>query len=137
MRDELREALVGGARAVVVDAVHGEIAKRQALYDVCRAHDARPIVVWCRCDDAHEIRRRVAARVGRADPEHEASDLSIDRHLRALWRTPLDDRLRGDVPVPVVIYDSVRETWRGLDAAPALAGVVATADQGKDLPTAM
>lgn len=124
MREELRSALARGASVVVVDAVHGETAKRRPIYDICRAHDARPIVVWCRCDDADEIRRRVDARSGRGDPEHEASDLSVDRHLRSLWQPPSGDRLPGGATVPVVVYDSMRETWRGLEAAPALAGLV-------------
>jgi len=105
MLEELRAALSCGT-PVVVDAVHGEVAKRQAIYALCVARTRRPVVVWCRCDDPDEVRRRFAERVGRGDPEHEASDLSIYDHVRSLWQAPLDDRLPDGSTVPVVVYDT-------------------------------
>ena len=118
MLDELRARLTGamgadvcGAPRVVVDAVHGEIAKRRAIYDVCQAYACRPIVVWCRCDDPNEIRRRITARVGRDGPEHEANDLAVYDHLRSLWQPPCEERLPDGTSIPVMVYDTVRDVW--------------------------
>lgn len=121
MLDELRAALAGGGPRVVVDAIHGELAKRRAIYEVRHAHACRPLVVWCRCDDPDEVRRRFAARAGCAEPEHEASELSVYRHIRSLWQAPLGDRTPGGAAVPVVVYDTVRDAWSGPEAVPALA----------------
>jgi predicted kinase len=107
MARRLDTALVAGAGPVIVDAVHGEPDKRASVYAACRARDARPLVVWCRCDDAAETERRVLARRGRErEPEHEAADLSVVRHLSGLWREPTPDA-RGALAVPVLVYDTV------------------------------
>ncbi len=111
MRRALAEACGHTDAAIVIDAVHGERAKREAIYAVCDTHGRRPYVVWCRCDDEEEIRRRLAARVGRDAPEAEANDVSIVRHLAALWEAPLGDRMPDGSPVTVAVYDSVRERW--------------------------
>jgi predicted kinase len=114
MRRAVDEACARTASAIVVDAVHGERAKRQALYAVCAAHGRRPAVVWCRCDDETEIRRRLTARVGRDAPEDEANDVSIVRHLASLWEAPVRERLPDGSPVEVAIYDSACERWTSL-----------------------
>jgi hypothetical protein len=67
------------------------------------------MIVWCRCDDDAEVELRIAARRGReAQPENEASDASVLRHLRSLWQAPTDDRLPDGAIVPVVIYDTTQ-----------------------------
>lgn len=104
------EAALGSTRElVVVDAVHGERAKRQAMYRLCRAHGRTPALVWCRCEDWAEVGRRFARRRGReADPENEASDLAVYQHIAGLWEDPRDD----PEPVSIVIYDTVRGELR-------------------------
>src|SRR5262249_24466196 len=85
-----------------VDAVHGEPDKRATLYATCRAHGASPVLVWCRCDDESERARRIRARRGREhEPEHEAADVSVVRHLAGLWRDPAGEA------IPMVVYDTV------------------------------
>jgi predicted kinase len=106
MREELATALGAGAELAIVDAVYGESEKRRAVYETCATHRHPALVVWCRCDDSNEVRRRFAARAGRDEPEHEADDFSIYRNLRSLWTPPVDDRLPDGTPVPVVVYDT-------------------------------
>lgn len=107
MAARLERALAAGTPLVILDAVHGERAKRAVVYERCRAHGARVTVVWCRCDDADEVRRRFAARRDRTEPEHEAADLSVFRHIEALWDDPsLDPPVQAD-EVTVVLYDSL------------------------------
>ena len=106
MARRLDAALVAGASPIIVDAVHGEPDKRAAVYAACRARGAAPMVVWCRCDDPAETERRVLARRGReSEPEHEAADLSVVRHLTALWRDPTPDA-RATPGVPILVYDT-------------------------------
>ena len=109
MARELRAALADGARAVVVDAVHGERDKRAAVFALCQRYRAVPVLVWCRCDDLAETDRRLAARCGReAEPEHEASDMAVYRHIVSLWNDPLAD----DAMVDVAVCDTKRGiTW--------------------------
>lgn len=108
MGRRLAGALATHAPLVVVDAVHGERAKRAAVYAICRDHRAAPLLLWCRCDDLEEIGRRLAARRGREhEPPHEASDLSVFHHVRSLWQDPGDDRLPGGEKVPLVVVDTL------------------------------
>jgi predicted kinase len=96
-------SLTAGAAPVVVDAVHGERAKRAVVFDLCRRHAAAPVLVWCRCDELAETERRLAARRGReVEPEREASDVSVYRHIVSLWDDPLEEDGRMDV----VVYDT-------------------------------
>jgi predicted kinase len=105
----LEGSLVAGATPVVVDAVHGERAKRAVVFDLCRRYAAAPALVWCRCDDLAETQRRLAARRGReAEPEREASDVSVYRHIVSLWDEPLED----DGAPDVVLYDTRTGTTR-------------------------
>lgn len=92
MGRRLEAALGAAATPVIVDAVHGERDKRQAVWARCRAHGVRPALVWCRCDDAGEIVARFRARHGRdAEPEHEASDRSVFDDIVRRWQDPRDD----------------------------------------------
>ena len=92
---------------VIVDAAHVERAKREAVYEVCLRRGARPAILWCRCDDEAEIARRLERRRGReSEPEHEASDVSVVRHLAGLWEDPRADRLPGGAPVEIVTHDT-------------------------------
>ena len=103
MARRLAAGLETGAPLIVVDAVHSELDKRAAIYATCRAHGASPAVVWCRCDDPAEIERRVRSRQGRElEPEHEAADASVVRHLTGLWTDPT-----SDATVPIVVYDTL------------------------------
>jgi predicted kinase len=135
MARRLDAGLAAGTGAIVLDAVHGEPAKRASVYAACRARGASPVVVWCRCDDAAEIERRVASRRGRdGEPEHEASDLSVVRHLTGLWRDPPDDPA-----VPVIAYDT-RGPWvAGRSGPPSpladrVAAALASSDDGTMTP---
>ncbi len=111
MLRQLHTVLARQGDAVIVDAVHGERAKRWALYEVCATYARAPLVVWCRCDDADEVRRRFSARAGLDTPEHEADDLSVYRHILSLWEPPTGDRLPDGSPVAVAVYDSMRGAW--------------------------
>src|SRR2546423_4754875 len=103
MARRLQVGLDSGASPIVVDAVHGEADKRAAVYATCRAHGASPALVWCRCDDPAEIERRLRSRQGRElEPEHEAADASVVRHLTGLWTDPT-----SDATIPVVVYDTL------------------------------
>jgi predicted kinase len=107
MARRLAAGLGSGASPVVVDAVHGEPDKRAAVYAVCRGHGASPVLVWCRCDDVAETERRIRARRGHEhEPEQEAADVSVLRHLRGLWRDPTPDSA-GPLGVPLVAYDTI------------------------------
>ncbi len=109
MQRRIGDALVSGADPVIVDAVHGERDKRRAVYALSLSHARAPVIVWCRCDDDAEVELRIGARRGReTEPENEASDASVLRHLRSLWQPPTDDRLPDGAIVPVVIYDTTR-----------------------------
>ncbi len=105
MAKRLERALASGRDVIVVDAVHGERAKRQVAYELCREFGRTPVLVWCRCDDFEEIRRRFRRRRGReSEPENEASDLSVFRHIAGLWEDPMAD----PHPVPLVAYETLR-----------------------------
>src|SRR5215470_4105942 len=85
----LEGSLAGGAELVILDAVHGEPAKRRAVLEVCETFGAQPLLVWCRCDDQQETLRRITLRRGHeADPACEASDRSVFDHVARLWETP-------------------------------------------------
>jgi predicted kinase len=107
MARRLRSALQSQSKVVVVDAVHGERAKRALMYEVCRTHGAMPTLVWCRCDDPVEVRRRIEARRGREDDaKNEASDLSVFRHISSLWEDPRSDALVQDGGASLLVYDT-------------------------------
>ncbi len=105
----VKERLTAGSRLVIVDAVHGESGKREAVFDVCAAHKADPLLLWCRCEDRTEIERRLGMRRGReAEPECEASDWSVFEHLARLWEAPTHEWSQSHA-VPILSYD----TWVG------------------------
>ncbi|HYV68223.1 MAG TPA: ATP-binding protein [Myxococcales bacterium] len=98
--------LTEGAEVVIIDAVHGEPAKRRAVFHVCAAFGADPLLVWCRCDDREETERRIMRRQGReTDPACEASDRSVFDHITRLWEPPSRERC-GSVVVPICMYDT-------------------------------
>jgi predicted kinase len=110
MARRLDRALHAGEGPVIVDAAHVERAKREAAYELCGRRGARPAILWCRCDDAGEIARRLERRRGRErEPEHEASDASVVRHLAGLWEDPREDCLPGGGPVEIVSYDTASD----------------------------
>jgi predicted kinase len=118
MARRLDEALAATGGLVIVDAVHGEADKRRAVYDVCVAHGRAPALLWCRCDDPEERRWRFARRRGRErQPEHEASDLSVFRHLASLWDDPARDG------VPIAWYDTTTGTLHAPAGPPFAAAV--------------
>jgi predicted kinase len=105
MARRLEQALAAGSDLVIVDAVHGEWAKRRIVYQLCQAYRRTPILIWSQCDDPEAIRSRFQRRRGsEAEPQNEASDISVFHHIAALWEDPIAD----PQPVPMVIYD----TWR-------------------------
>lgn len=126
MERRLDRALHAEAGPVIVDAAHVERAKRAGAYDVCRRRGGRPALVWCRCDDPGEVARRLERRRGReGEPEHEASDASVVRHLAGLWDDPREDRLPGGGPVEIVTYDTASGRLHvPAGMAPDLAGLV-------------
>jgi len=98
--------LTEGAELVIIDAVHGEPAKRRAIFHVCATFGADPLLVWCRCDDWQETERRIMGRRGReADPACEASDRSVFDHIAGLWESPSRERC-GSAVVPICTYDT-------------------------------
>ena len=118
MLSRLEEQVTAGTRLVIVDAVHGEVAKRRAVFDLCAAHDYHPLLLWCRCDDRHEIERRLSLRRGReSEPECEASDGAVVDHLKGLWVDPADERC-GVNAVPVLCYDTHRARLHWMRLAP-------------------
>jgi len=101
-------SLANGAPLVIIDAVHGERAKRQRLYELCAARRAAAIVVVCRCADFTEVQRRFRAREGNeADPQQEASDLSVFRDISRRWENPLDDAVTAGVRPAIVLHDTL------------------------------
>ncbi len=106
MARRLEQALTSGAERVILDAVHGEWAKRRIVYGICQTFRRTPILVWCRCDNLETIRGRFQRRQGaEAEPQNEASDLSVFHHIAGLWEDPVAD----PQPVPMVIYDTLRD----------------------------
>jgi len=112
MRGLLECHLTTGAELVIIDAVHGEPAKRRAVFHVCAAFGADPLLVWCQCHDRKETERRIMRRRGReADPACEASDRSVFDHIARLWEPPSDERC-GSAVVPICTYDTQLGTLR-------------------------
>jgi predicted kinase len=122
MARRLQKTLAGGAGLVILDAVHGEVSKRQAVYEICRAHGATPLILLCRCADVAEVARRFAARRGRESaPEHEASDLSVYWDIERRWQDPAGDRERLGFPLGFITYDTGTGALMVEGAAGALA----------------
>jgi predicted kinase len=107
MARRLDAALIARSAPVVVDAVHGEPAKRAAVYQVCRARGAIPVLLLCRCDDPAEVTRRLREREGRErEPPHEASDVSVFHDISRRWRDPAGDRLPDGRALTIVTYET-------------------------------
>src|SRR5215470_6213995 len=103
----LEGSLAAGETLTILDAVHCERAKRAVVFNLCRRYAAAPVLVWCRCDDLAETERRLVARRGReAEPEREASDVSVYRHIASLW----DDPLKDNLPIDILVHDTCAET---------------------------
>lgn len=119
---------LGRAPLIILDAVHAERAKRQAVYTICRAHGVDPVLLLCRCHDLQEVRRRFQRRRGReAEPEHEASDLSVFADIARRWEDPGGDRLAdGRAPTMVTLDTQAhRLEVRGGAGAPAVRLILA------------
>lgn len=107
MARRLEDALIARPAVVVVDAVHGEPAKRAAVYELCRARGATPVLLVCRCDDPAEVTRRLREREGRErEPPSEASDVSVFHDISRRWRDPAGDRLPDGRAPTVITYDT-------------------------------
>lgn len=130
----LELALASTPGLIVVDAVHGERAKRQVMYRLCETYGRTPVLIWCQCDDGEEIRRRFQRRQGRErEPENEASDLSVFRHIAGLWEDPRDD----PEPVPIVTYDTVHGDLRPVQGiAPWVVDLLRASVGARPLPAA-
>jgi len=103
----LEESLAAGETLVILDAVHCERDKRAVVFDLCHRYAAAPVLVWCRCNDPGETERRLVARRGReAEPEREASDVSVYRHIASLWDDPVED----DLTIDIAVYDTCTQT---------------------------
>ncbi len=125
MAARLEARLQAGAGPVILDAVHGERAKRMVIYERARARGVAVTLVWCRSDNEVEIARRIAARRGRPEPEHEAADRSVVRHLTALWDDPAADPPVRAGTMPVVLHDSVADRCHHVAGpATAIAGLI-------------
>lgn len=115
MARRLERALTSRLGVVILDAVHGEWAKRRVVYQLCQTFGRTPVLVWCQCDDFEEVRRRFQRRWEReSEPPNEASDLSVFQHIAGLWENPLTD----PQPVALVAYDTLRDQF-GLVRGPA------------------
>jgi predicted kinase len=107
MGRRLDAAVASGSSLVIVDAVHGEPDKRAAMYAICQARGATPVLVRCRCDDPAEVARRFRARRGREDdPPNEASDLSVFQDISRRWRDPVEDQLSDGRLPAIIAYDT-------------------------------
>jgi predicted kinase len=105
----LEETLVMGASLVIVDAVHGELSKREAVYGICLTQGATPVIVLCECDDWRETERRFVARRRReGEPEHEASDLAVYRDIKRRWQHPAADTLPDGRAPTILRVDTLR-----------------------------
>ena len=108
-------SLANGAPLVIIDAVHGERAKRQRLYQISAARGATPILIVCMCRDFSEVQRRFHAREGReTEPEREASDLSVFHDIRRRWESPLEDELPDGAHPAILIYDTLNKGVAGI-----------------------
>jgi predicted kinase len=109
MQSLVKEHLTAGSRLVIVDAVHGESGKRTAVFDVCAAHKADPLLLWCRCEDRTEIERRLGMRRGREVSEREL------RSAQRKGAAPVHFRLSlaqyGDGLIPVFGLARVTDSW--------------------------
>lgn len=118
MARRAERSLANSAPLVIIDAVHGERAKRERLYAVCAAHSATPVLVMCTCADFSEVQRRFQARRGHeTDPEREASDLSVFHDIGRRWQSPLDDALSDGSRPAIVICDTVSGRVRRVPGA--------------------
>lgn len=121
-------SLAHGSPLVIIDAVHGERAKRQRLYALCSTRGAMPILVICICPDLAEVQQRFRAREGHeADPEHEASHLSVFYDIRRRWESPVEDEFLGGGSPPILIYDTLNGSVARL---PGAGGSMVTLVQG-------
>ena len=122
-------SLAAGSPLVIVDAVHGERDKRRRLYEICHARRALPFLVLCLCDDFEEVRRRFRGRRGReAEPQHEASDLSVFHDIRRRWESTLTDDLPDGTRPTILTYDTVASSVASIHVAlPATAERIRTA----------
>lgn len=111
------EASLPESSLVILDAVYGERAKRDAVYAICRSRGAAPTLLLCRCHDPGEVARRFEARRGQETiPEHEASDLCVFHDIARRWEDPLSDRwLDGGAP-PAVLFDTLGGALSPLNA---------------------
>jgi predicted kinase len=137
MARRLDAALIARNSLVVVDAVHGEPAKRAAIYEVCRARGATPVLLVCRCDDPAEVTRRLREREGRErEPPHEASDVSVFHDIARRWRDPTGDRLPDGRAPTVITYETRTDAVSVEAGAPAgeLERVLATLRQRPPSP---
>src|SRR5262249_53291106 len=101
-------SLANGAPLVIIDAVHGERAKRQRLYQICAARHAAPILVVCQCADFTEIQRRFRAREGHeTQPAREGDDVSVFWEIQRGGGDPLEDEPREGARPAIVIYDTL------------------------------
>jgi predicted kinase len=113
--------LANGFPLVIIDAVHGERAKRQLLYRISARQGATPILIVCVCPDFSEVQRRFRAREGReAEPEREASDLSVFHDIQRRWENPLEDDLPDGTRPRILIYDTQNKRVAGTHGAAAL-----------------
>jgi predicted kinase len=98
------------AGLVVLDAVYGERAKREAIYAICRPRGVEVTLLHCRCDDGGEVARRFDRRRGReTTPEHEASDRSVFRDIARRWEDPHTDLFAEGGSPTIVTIDTLRE----------------------------
>lgn len=129
MGRQVDEALAAGTQLVIVDFAHPDMAKRRALYAIGLNRRVDPVVVLCQCDDFEEVRRRFSARRGReAEPQHEASDLSVFHDIRRRWQNPVTDVLADGSRPTIVMYDTVSGGLKPIHIrAPAIADRICAA----------
>ena len=108
MAGRAKEELEAGNSPVIIDFAHPDLEKRCKLYEVCLSCGATPVIVLCQCNDLEEVQRRFCARRGReAEPENEASDLSVFEDMRRRWQSPLFDVLSDGNRPTIIKYDTV------------------------------
>lgn len=111
------EFLTNRSSWVFVDFAHPDLNKRMVLYELCAGCRAHAVVLLCQCDDFREVQRRFSARRGReAQPEHEASDLSVYKDIQRRWQSPVSDVLSDGTRPTLLLHDTLAGTIAVLNA---------------------
>lgn len=98
--------------SVVVDAAYHRIDRRRNLLDATAHPGRRLVIAYCRCDDEHETRRRITARVAMiASPLTQANSYSVFEHIDRTFQELTIDEIAARDGVTVLRFDSWNNTF--------------------------